>query len=65
MKMLVTIQETRVINRTYEVDTDSVSIAQQAAIDCYLHKGPSNAYMRREVPYPPTYKIIECEPLLG
>lgn len=51
MKVRVVIQETKVIERTYEIDgVNSIDSAKKCAERCYFHQFQPNAYMMREVP---------------
>ena len=62
MKVLVTIQETKVIERTYEVNgVNSLEMAAKCADRCAKNLFQPNAYMRREVPLKPTYRLDRYE----
>ncbi len=66
MKVLVKVIETRIIERTYEVDgVNTLENAAKCAERCYSKQFQPNTYMRQEIPYPPSvsigsYEIIEC-----
>ena len=62
MKVRVTIQEIRVIERVYEVDgVNTLDSAKKCAERCSRRQFQPNTYLYREVPQPPTYSIGSCE----
>ena len=62
MDVRVTIVETKTIKRTYMVHgVNSLDAAAKCAERCRKHQYQPNAYMFREVPQPPIYKIDSYE----
>ena len=62
MKVRVTIVETREIYRTYEVEgVNDLETARKCAERRARKQFQPNAYMMREVPYPPTYRFDAME----
>ena len=62
MNVLVTIQEVKVIERTYEVQgVNSLETAEKCAYRCMERKFQPNTYLYREVPRRPTYKTASYE----
>ena len=62
MKVLVTIQETKIIERVYEVDgVTTLENAAKCAERCAKHLFQPNAYMRQEVPHTPNYAVTKYE----
>ena len=62
MKVRVTIQEVKIIERTYEVDgVNTLETAKKCAERCARKQFQPNTYMMREVPKPPTYQTTVCE----
>ena len=62
MKIRVTIQETRVIDRVYEVSgVNSLDAAAKCAERCAKHQFQPNTYLRQEVPHTPTHRLEKYE----
>lgn len=62
MKVRVTINETKIVQRTYEVDgVNSLDNAKKCAERCYFKQFQPNTYMMREVPKRPTISFGSCE----
>ena len=62
MKIRVTIVETKQTYRTYEIDgVNDIEAAKKCAYRCATHQFQPNAYMMRQVPYPPSYKYDAVE----
>lgn len=62
MKVRVKIVETKIVERTYEVDgVNSLDTAKKCAERCYMRQFQPNTYMMREVPKRPTISFGSCE----
>ena len=62
MKVRVTVTETKVIERTYEVDgVNTLEAAAKCAQRCATRKFQPNTYLYREVPQSPTYDVVKYE----
>ena len=62
MKVRVTVTETKVIERTYEVDgVNTLEAAAKCAQRCATRRFQPNTYLYREVPQSPTYDVVKYE----
>lgn len=62
MKVRVTIEEVKVIKRTYEIDgVNTLEAAKKCALRCANKQFQPNAWLYREVPCSPTYRLGSYE----
>ena len=62
MKVRVKIVETKIVERTYEVDgVNSLDNAKKCAERCYMRQFQPHTYKMREIPKRPTISFGSCE----
>lgn len=66
MKVRVTIQEMKIVEKIYEVDgVNTLSAAAKCATRCAAHQFQPNAYLWRETPLPSSCKVVGYEVIEG